>query len=127
MSDVKPSDMDNVLETKNSDVRSDIDCWLVHIPANVYMGKYYEIDKMLIIVPKEIIPNKEDVIPWCLNHKNEIIEDAKTKRRFGHGLVRTPAEENIFFDDKTLHKISVKEGIIPNFNMTKFKQKYKLD
>lgn len=77
------------------------DAFRVHIPANVYDGKYYDhrTYQLLVAVTDET-KTEQDAINWVNSHKPEVLKRIDRARTGGKRYVPLPLEKNVFFKDK---------------------------
>lgn len=77
--------------------------WQVHIPANIYDGKYYDKRTVPYRVSKDVAATKEEAIEYVNNNKEKVLADLDQKRmRVGDRSIRyvgKPVEKNVFFKD----------------------------
>ena len=72
--------------------------FVVHVPANVYDGKYYDFQTYKVVVDAS---SEADAKKKVIDTKDDIIEKASKKRTTGGKLViAKPAKDNMFFVDK---------------------------
>jgi hypothetical protein len=84
--------MSNVLEGQ------EIDVWMVHIPANIYAGKYYDFRTVRVKVPMDIAKTKEEAIKYVNDNKEAMLANIDKKRAYGgKRYVKAPVEKNVFF------------------------------
>lgn len=75
--------------------------FIVHVPANVYAGKYYEAKTVRIYVPVADVQTPEGAMAWVNNNKQQVLQQiAKKKTQGGRNYVARPVEKNVFFRDK---------------------------
>lgn len=74
----------------------------VHIPANVYDGKYYDYRTYsLLVVETDEVKTEQDAIRWVNAHKSEVLARIdKAKVSGGKRYVKAPVEQNVFFKNK---------------------------
>lgn len=73
----------------------------VHIPANVYDGKYYvyRTYPLLVLVTDET-RTEQDAIRWVNAHKTEVLARIdRAKVQGGRRMVKAPVDKNVFFKD----------------------------
>jgi hypothetical protein len=111
------SKMDNVLESK------EIDVWMVHIPANIYDGKYYDFRTVRVKVPMDIAKTKDEAIKYVNDNKEAMLADIDKKRAYGgKRYVKAPVEKNVFFkNDYSVvpSKVLVSEASLSKMHGTK--------
>lgn len=75
--------------------------WRVHIPANVYDGKYYDYRTIGYYVSPSQAKSEKQAVEWVNSHKKEVLKDiAEKKYRVGSrnvNAVARPVEKNVFF------------------------------
>ena len=75
----------------------------VHIPANVYRGKYYDYGTIPFFVSCNDATTKEEACQWVMKNREEVIfRIEKMRVRVGDRMVlavRRPAKNNVFFRD----------------------------
>lgn len=95
----RDSNMDDIVEN----ITREEEMWQVHIPANIYDGKYYDKRTVPYRISKDVAATKEEAIEYVNNNKEQILADIdKRKRRVGDRLIRyvaKPTEKNVFFKD----------------------------
>lgn len=71
----------------------------VYVPANVYMGKYYEINTAPVIVLANSEKEASDIV---LKNKDVVLSHLETKKARGgkRNLVQHPVKNNVFFDKR---------------------------
>ena len=96
----------NVKEDGEPKKFNEYEVFNVHIPANVYSGKYhdYRTAQYMVFKGMDGVETAQDAIDWVNNHKDQVLADLDS-RRIPYGnrkvkLVRTPAAKNVFFKDK---------------------------
>jgi len=73
--------------------------FIVHVPANVYAGKYYDYQTFSVPVrASDEIKTEQDAIRWVNNNKQKVLDAANKSRLIGgRRRVPTPVEKNVFF------------------------------
>jgi hypothetical protein len=88
-----------VIEEVN--VKGTVPVFFVHVPANVYAGKYYDFGTYRMIVPiSDEVKTEQDAIKWVNNNKKAVLDAANKSTTGGKRRVPTPIEKNVFFRDK---------------------------
>lgn len=77
--------------------------WRVHIPANIYDGKYYDFRTVPVVITKSLAPTEQDAIDYINSNKEAILAKLDKKRMtVGSRSIRyvgKPVEKNVFFKD----------------------------
>ena len=75
--------------------------FFVHIPANVYTGKYYELQTYRMVVPvSDEVKTEQDAIKWVNSNKQVVIDAADKSTVGGKRRIKAPTAQNLFFKDK---------------------------
>jgi hypothetical protein len=92
---------------------ADTQVFAVHIPANIYDGKYYDHRTVRYYVPTSVATNEKEAIAWVNSHKKEVLAKLDKMRAAGGAkrYVALPIEKNVFFKS-TYH---VKPTTVGNF------------
>lgn len=108
---VNPTDFSYEIEKKKGrgDNMGDVmestgtEMWRVHIPANIYDGKYYDHRTVPVNVSKDVAPTEQDAVEYVNNNKEKFLSQIDKKRmKVGDRSIRyvqKPTERNVFFRD----------------------------
>lgn len=97
---MKKSKLKQIIREAIEEIHRDApNAFRVHVPANVYDGKYYDHRTYGVLVPMtDEVKTEQDAIKFVNSHKSEVLAIGdKAREAGGKRRIKAPASKNMFF------------------------------